>query len=296
MMGGMGINVDLLADAFNTARRDLTWDSVDAVIKYQMRIASGAEWRFELGSKTRAPSYQELYLWLPLQATGGLADGRSYIGGLGLEAERSNEITIGFGSDVGRVAVSPQVFYRRIDGYIQGVPSTNMVANMVSQMMSGNPALEFSNVGAEIYGADIAWKVELADQWYLDGIASYARGRRTDVSDNLYRLAPPNASVGLTWESDSLAVTTEVVGYAKQEKVSTYNNEQPTPGYGLVNAALVWHPADALRLEARVDNLLDKAYQNHVAGINRASGSDIPVGTRLYGAERTASVGVIWNY
>ena len=296
MMGDMGINVALLADAFNAADRNRSWNSVDAVFKYELRIDSGAEWRFEAGSKTRAPSYQEMYLWLPLQATGGLADGRSYIGGLDLDEERSNEITIGYGKDVGRMTVSPQVFYRRVDGYIQGVPSSNMIANMVSQMMSGNPALEFSNVDAEIYGADIAWKVGLSDQWYFDGIASYARGRRTDVNDNLYRLAPPNASVGLTWENDQLSVTTEVVGYRKQDKVSTYNNEQPTPGYGLVNAALVWYPVDSLRVEARVNNLLDKAYQDHVAGINRANGSDIPVGARLYGAERTLSAGLIWSF
>jgi len=296
MMGDMGTNVDLLADAFNAANRDLAWDSVDAVIRYRLQSTSGAEWRFELGSKTRAPSYQELYLWLPLQATGGLADGRSYIGGLGLDVERSNEITIGYGRDSGRLTISPQIFYRRVDGYIQGIPSTNMVANMVSQMMSGNPALEFSNVDAEIYGADIAWKVELVDQWYLDGVASYARGRRTDVSDNLYRLASPNASLGLTWESDSLSVTTEVVGYARQDKVSAYNDEEPTPGYGLVNAVLVWYPIESLRLETRVDNLLDKAYQDHVAGINRANGSEIPVGARLYGVERTLSAGVIWTF
>lgn len=296
MMGNMGTNVDLLADAFNAANRDLTWDSVDAVVKYQLNVADDSEWRFELGSKTRAPSYQELYLWLPLQATGGLADGRSYIGGLGLDAERSNEITIGYGREEGRFTISPQIFYRQVDGYIQGIPSTNMIANMVSQMMTGNPALEFSNVDAEIYGFDLAFKVELADQWYVDGIASYARGRRTDVSDNLYRLAPPNASLGLTWENDSLAVTTEVVGYARQDKVSAYNNEQATPGYGLVNATLIWYPTDALRLEARVDNLFDKAYQDHVAGINRANGSDIPVGERLYGAEQTFSAGVIFNF
>jgi len=296
MMGGVGTNVDLLADAFNAANRELTWDSVDTVIKYRLHIADGAEWRFEFGSKTRAPSYQELYLWLPLQATGGLADGRSYIGGLDLDAERANEITIGYGFEDGRVTVSPQVFYRTVDGYIQGVPSTNMAANMVAQMMSGHPALEFSNVDAEIYGADIAWKVELTDQWYIDGIASYARGRRTDVRDNLYRLAPANASIGLTWESNSLSVTTELVGYERQDKVSSFNDEQPTPGYGLVNGALAWYPTEALRVEAHVNNLFDKAYQDHVAGINRANGSDIPVGERLYGAERTLSAGVIWTF
>ena len=296
MMGDMGTNVDLLADAFNAADRDLRFDSVDAVLKYRRSADNGTEWHVELGSKTRAPSYQELYLWLPLQATGGLADGRSYIGDLGLEEERSNEITLGFGKTAGRFSVSPQVFYRRVDGYIQGVPSSNMIANMVAQMMSGAPALQFANVDAEIFGADMAWKVELTDRWYLDGIATYARGKRRDVNDNLYRLAPPNASVGVTRDSEGLAITAEVIAYAKQDKVSAFNDEQATSGYALTNLEMAWYPTESLRLEARVDNLFDRTYQDHVAGINRANGSDIPVGERLYGIERTASFGMIWSF
>jgi iron complex outermembrane receptor protein len=296
MMGDMGTNVDLLADAFNAADRDLRFDSVDAVLKYRRSADNGTEWHIELGSKTRAPSYQELYLWLPLQATGGLADGRSYIGDLGLEEERSNEITLGFGKTAGRFSVSPQVFYRRVDGYIQGVPSSNMIANMVAQMMSGAPALQFANVDAEIFGADMAWKVELTDRWYLDGIATYARGKRRDVNDNLYRLAPPNASVGVTRDSEGLAITAEVIAYAKQDKVSAFNDEQATSGYALTNLEMAWYPTESLRLEARVDNLFDRTYQDHVAGINRANGSDIPVGERLYGIERTASFGMIWSF
>ena len=296
MMGDMGTNVAALADNFNAADRSLDWTTFDVVVKYRRSVSPGTEWRIEVGSKTRAPSYQELYLWLPLQATAGLADGRSYIGSLGLDEERSNEITVGFGKDLGRLTLSPDIFYRRVDGYIQGIPSSNMIANMVSQMMSGRPALEFANVDAEIWGADLAWKLALNDLWYLDGIASYVRGTRRDVDDNLYRLAPPNASVGLTRATDALSAMVEVVGYAKQDKVSSYNGEQETPGYGLVNAALVWNPSEALRLEARVDNLLDKAYQDHVAGINRANGSDIPVGERLYGVQRTVSVGALWSF
>lgn len=281
MMGDMGTNVDLLADAFNAADRDLRFDNVDAVLKYRRGSDNGTEWHVEIGSKTRAPSYQELYLWLPLQATGGLADGRSYIGDLGLEEERSNEITLGLGKSTGRLSVSPQVFYRHVDGYIQGVPSTNMVANMVAQMMSGAPALQFANVDAVIWGADVAWKFELTERWYLDGIATYARGKRRDVSDNLYRLAPPNASIGITHERETLAVTAEVVAYASQDKVSSFNAEQTTPGYALANLALAWYPTESVRLETRIDNVFDRDYQDHVAGINRAGGSDIPVGTRL---------------
>ena len=296
MMGEMGTNVAALADAFNAADRSLDWTTVDVVAKYRRSVSQDTEWHIEIGSKSRAPSYQELYLWLPLQSTGGLADGRSYVGGLGLEEERSNEITVGFGKVFAGITLSPEIFYRRVDAYIQGIPSSNMTANMVSQMMSGNPALEFANVDAEIWGADLAWKLALNDRWYLDGIASYVRGKRRDVDDNLYRLAPPNASVGLTRATEVLSATVEVVGYRNQDKVSSYNGEQETPGYGLVNLAAVWTPTDALRLEARLDNAFDKTYQDHVAGINRAGGSAIPVGERLYGVERTLSAGVFWSF
>ncbi len=296
MPGPMGDNAQLLADAFNSADRGQTWNSVDAVMKYRHALSDQTEWILELGSKTRAPSYQDLYLWLPLQATGGLADGRSYVGNLNLEQERSNEIVGGVTSNIGRFSLSPQVFFRRVDNYIQGIPSTNMTANMVTTMMAGSPALQFSNVDAEIWGADIAWKIDLNDKWFLDGIASYSRGKRTDVNDNLYRLAPLNGSIGLAYMTESWSIKPEVVFYAKQDKVSAFNNEQPTSSYELLNIAVAWSPLQSLKMQARIDNLLDETYQDHLVGINRAVGSDIAVGDRLYGAERTISAGVIFSF
>lgn len=296
MMGGMATNVQILADEFNAANRQLQWDSVDAVFKYGYRISDSTELRLELGSKARAPSYQELYLWLPLQATGGLADGRSYIGNLGLDEERASEIVLGLSSRVGKFSIAPQVFYKRVADYIQGTPSTNMVANMVSSMMTGQPALEWSNVDAEIYGMDLAWKLQLSERVFLDGIATTVRGRRTDVSDNLYRLAPYNGSVGLTYQDETWSLKTELVAYAKQAKVSVYNEESETHGYELLNVAFVWQVLPSLRLESRIDNLLDETYQDHVAGINRAAGSDIAVGERLYGGERSLSVGLLYSF
>ncbi len=292
----MATNAGMLADAFNAADRSLDWGSIDAVLKYHYRQSEQTQWILELGSKTRAPSYQELYLWLPLESTGGLADGRTYMGDLDLRKERSGEIVVGVTSDVGRFSISPQVYFRKIDNYIQGIPSNNMLANMVSTMMTGAGALQFANVDAEIWGADIAWKMTLNNDWFLDGTVSYSRGRRTDISDNLYRLAPLNGSIGLTYAADDWSIKPEVVVYARQDKVSFYNNEQATPAYELVNVAFAWNAAHSWRLEARIDNLLNRTYQDHLAGINRAMGSDIPVGTRLYGAKRTISAGVSFNF
>ena len=296
MPGMAGGHAATLASEFNAATRDLDWTTADVVAKISRRTSNRFEWQLEIGSKTRAPAYQELYLWLPLQATGGLADGRTYIGNLALDYERSNELVVGFASYDGRFSLAPQLFFKRIDNYIQGAPAGNDVANALAMMMSGSPALQWSNVDAEIWGADIAWKYELGERWYVDGIASAVRGRRTDVADNLYRLAPFNGSIGLTYQAPDWSLKTELVAYARQSEVSAYNNEQPTPGYELVNLALSWNPLASLRLDARVDNLFDETYQDHVAGINRAGGSDILVGERLYGVGRTVSAGLIVTF
>lgn len=296
MMGMMGGNVAQLADAFNAAQRSLSWNTIDAVAKYRHRIGSSLEWTTELGVKSRAPSYQELYLWLPLQATGGLADGRSYIGNLGLREERSKEIVLGLSFDNGRFGVSPQVYYRSVDDYIQGVPSSNMLANMVATMMSGMPPLQFENVEAHIWGVDAAWRYELTERLLLDGIVSVSRGRRADVDDNLYRLSPYNAGIGLTYGAGTWSLKSEVTGFAEQDKVSSYNSESATSGYWLVNMAFAWNPLPGLRVEGRIDNLLNESYQDHVVGINRARGSDIATGIRLFGAKRTLSAGLIYVF
>jgi iron complex outermembrane receptor protein len=213
-----------------------------------------------------------------------------------LEAERSNEIVVGLSSKIGAFTMAPQVYYRRVEDYIQGMPSTNETANSVAMMMTGKQALQFENVDAEIWGFDVAWNYEMTDRLVLDGILSLTRGQRLHSDDALYRLSPLNGSVGLTYGGEAWAFKSEVIGYADQDRVARINEELATPGYWLLNLSLRWNPTASLRVEARIDNLLDESYQNHVTGINRAPGSDIPVGERLYGAGRTASAGLIFNF
>ena len=62
LMGMMGMNAGLLADAFNAANRELSFANVDAVFKYSRDLTANLRINADLGSKTRAPSYQELYL------------------------------------------------------------------------------------------------------------------------------------------------------------------------------------------------------------------------------------------
>ena len=296
LMDMMGMNAAQLADAFNAADRKLSFGNVEAVLKYSHQLSRDVTLHVDLGTKTRAPSYQELYLWLPLQATGGLADGRNYIGNLDLDAGRSNEIAVGIDWSGDRFSISPQAYFRDVRDYIQGVPATVMPANMLATMMSGSGALQFDNVDAEIYGLDLGWRYSLTARLGIEGIASYTRGRRTDVSDNLYRLPPLNASVALNFVEGAWSLRGEVVAFDRQDRVSAYNGEQATAGYGVVNAGLSWKANPRVRFDVEASNLFDRGYQDHLAGVNRVNDVDIPAGERLWGAERTITLGAVVTF
>ncbi len=286
LMGMMGISAGNLANRFNQADLDEQYDNFDLVLKASRPINENTVAHVGLARKTRAPSYQERFLWLPLPAAGGLADGRSYIGNLDLDSEVAYELNIGVAWQTENIYFTPELFYKDIQDYIQGTPSTDMLANMVSTMMSGNPALQFNNINAELYGLDAGWGYRVNDHWRLDGVLSYVRGKRSDENDDLYRIAPLNHSLTLSYEADRFGIKIESVIYAKQDKVSAFNNEQKTSGYGLVNLDSYYRVADNMEIGLGVQNLLDKKHQDHLAGYNRNNRSDIALGERLYGAGR----------
>jgi iron complex outermembrane receptor protein len=296
MMQMMSMYANMLAAAFNASDRAHTHDNLDVVFKVGRTLGGNRSVYAEVARKTRAPSYQEAYLWLPLQSTGGLADGRSYIGNSALDSEVSREVNIGMNWRTERAWLGPQVFFKDVDGYIQGVPSTNAVANMVAMMMTGFPALEFANTDAEIYGLDLAWGRYLTEALTLHGVFTYVRGKRTDVADNLYRLAPMNARIDLSYEKSDWAADLEWAVYARQDRVSAYNAERETAGYGILNARVARSLASGFRLSASVENLFDKQYAAHLSGINRVAGVDVPLGERLYGMARTLRVGATFSW
>ncbi|OUS09436.1 hypothetical protein A9Q89_13050 [Gammaproteobacteria bacterium 53_120_T64] len=292
MMPMMQMPAAQLASDFNNATRDQNFDNIDIVFKASRPINDTTAINIGLGRKTRAPSYQELYLWLPLEATGGLADGRTYIGNLDLHSETNYELTLGLDWNAGDFYAEGQVFYRKVDDFIQGTPSSNMTANMLSTMMSGQAPLQFNNIDAELYGLDGRYGMVLDANWRLDGVLSYVRGRDTDNHDNLYRLAPMNNSLTLTWQQDALSAKLESVLYARQSKTASHNNEQKTAGYGLLKLFGQYQVSTELRINAGIENLLDKDYSDHLSGYNRNGDSDIAVGDRLPGRGRNVFVSV----
>ena len=292
----------MLRDAFNGADRDQTDHNVDLVAKTWFDASPSTSWYLGYARKSRSPSYQERYLWLPLEATAGLADGNTYTGNIDLDVEVANQFEVGLDFSNDSLTLSPRLFYNDVQDYIQGTPSELTPAVMFVRMMNqmngtNNPdPLQFDNVDAQLYGFDMDWAWRLGEHWSVSGIVNYVRGKRDDIDDELYRIAPLNASFRLDYVAATWSVGVENVLYSAQNQVSETNREQETSGYGLLNLSATWQATANLQLAAGVDNVLDKEYQDHLAGYNRAKNPDIGLRERLYGTGTNVFARLSYNF
>ncbi len=279
--------------AANFVAADRSWDAVtlDGLVRAARPVSDDMTLRAALSRKSRVSGYLERFGWLPISASGGLADGNTYVGTLDLDPEVATSIEGGFDFASDRIYLRPTVYVSWIDDYIQGVPAEPNTPGVVDtplemiSAMNGDPTpLRFSNVEARLTGFDADFGLALIGDWRLDGVLSYVRGERTDIDDDLYRIAPPSLRLGLTYDQPAWSATLETLAVAEQDNVSVSNSEVETPGHVILNAFGDWAVSEQVTVSAGVENILDHRYREHLAGYNRNSGLGVPVGERLPGA------------
>jgi iron complex outermembrane receptor protein len=281
----------MLAMMFNQSDRHWRGTTTDVVARF-WTLTNNLTWRASIARKNRVPSYVERFAWLPTAASAGLADGNNYVGDLELDEETAWIIEAGVDFNGNRWWVKPTLYYHRVDDFIQGVPfdSTPGVVDTPVEMvssMNGDPTpLRFANVDAEMYGIDADYGVQLNDSWHLEGVLSVVRGKRRDLGDNLYRIAPDRLSLGVVYAQPQWRVSLESVMVNKQHKVSASNSEQRTAGHAILNLYAHWQPSHGLLISMGLENVLDQYYRNHMGGYNRIGNSDVQVGERLPGTGR----------
>lgn len=281
-----------LAAAFNIANRSGDDVTLDAVARIWTPQADGLSWRLTLARKQQAPGYVQRFGWMPTNASGGLADGNIYVGDLNLKPETAWIAEVGFDYVSPKAYLRPTLYVRQVDDYIQGTPYDGTVGvadtpvERVAAMSGDATPLRWANVDARLYGVDLDAGYDFEGPLRLDGVLNYVRGERRDVDDNLYRVAAPNLTLGLTWEAEAWAATLEGRAVAKQDQVSATNSEQATDGYVVLSAHGHWDVRPGVRVAAGVENLLDEVYQDHLAGYNRNGFGDVPLGQRLPGPGR----------
>jgi iron complex outermembrane receptor protein len=216
-----------------------------------------------------------------------MADGKIYIGNLELKPEVSSQISIGANWHAEGWNIKPSLFYNRVSDYIQGVAG----------LYAANAAvLKYSNISAELYGMDGSWQYRSSDVFNLSGTVSYVRGMRTDVSDNLYRIAPLRASINGEYVQGEWTHRAEYLVAASQDKVSAFNTETETGGYATVNLRTRYQVQKNFKVSGGIENLFNRYYEDHLGGINRVAGSDVAVGQHIPGAGRFAYVAMDYTF
>jgi iron complex outermembrane receptor protein len=278
------------AARFNASGHDFLDVNFDATASVRFRPNAWSAYELGLARKNRAPSLLERYLWTPLSASAGQADGRTYLGNLDLDPETSHQValTADWHGPKWQVQVTP--FYNLVSDYVQGAP-------IARRDSSGRPVLQFQNMdSAELYGVEGLARYEFDEHFALRGSLSYVRGRNRDTDDNLYRIAPLHGTLGLDHRWRGLESAIEVVLVDDQNKVAAYNAEPRTPGYALLHLRTGFAFRSHLRVQLGLENVTNERYADHLGGINRVLGSDVAVGQRIPGAGRFVYAAVSYRF
>ncbi|MFZ0107357.1 MAG: TonB-dependent receptor [Thiobacillus sp.] len=274
--------------AFNAADRSIDDTNIDATLALSYALQSNLSLEGALTRRTRSPSILERYLWTPLSASAGQADGRTYVGNLDLDPEVAHGVDLGIRLRQSGLRAQARVFWQDVSDFIQGQATMMLDAN-------GLPVLKYSNVDARLWGAEASLNQRYGDLDVGTWI-SFTRGENTDNDDNLYRIAPLRGGLSADYRQAVWNVGGEWLLSARKDRVAEYNGEKETPGYGVVNLYAGYTPLKNLNLTAGVDNLFDKLYYDPLAGLNYVIGSSVPVGGIMPAMGRSLYVKMAWSY
>jgi iron complex outermembrane receptor protein len=282
---------DSMDDAivFNSSSRDKADFNVDAMASVRFTPDNTQSYELAFARKTRSPSILERYLFTPFAFASGNSDGRFYLGNLDLDPEVSHQIafTGDWHGEGWGLKVTP--FYNFVSDYIQGTP--------IDRVFFDTVVLQYQNIDrADLYGIDGEAHFDFNKLLTLRGQLSYVRGINRDNDDNLYRIAPLHGTVSLEQHWQSWRSALELAWAAPQHEVAAFNDELTSSGYAVLNFRAGYTFAEHLDVSLVVENLFDRRYTEHLAGINQVLDSDVFVGTRIPEPGRFVAVSVKYRF
>lgn len=215
-------------------------------------LTKGVNFNLNFARSFRAPSLEERFRYIDQGSV-------IYLGDPDLKPED------GFSTDAG-VRIFNEVLSFNFNVFLNSL--SNMVVDKPSTY-EGRAAFVSTNVGkARLYGFDLNAEYNLLNNYVLYMLASYVNGR--DVEKDLYLpLMPPlNGKVGFRAPVMEYAnVDLSATLFSAQNH--TAQGEMKTPGYATFDLYLnsvplkLWN--SSLTASAGIENIMDKAYRNHLA-------------------------------
>ena len=237
-------------------------------------------------------------------------DNYEYIGNPLLRAEANNEIDLVYKYNNYKYgALELTAFYSFVQNFIGGRYVPPAVQKPLTQGVLG--VKKFDNLGnASLYGFEMTYATPKRYKFRASLTAAYTRGTMDEVEalvfdanhklidtymindDPIGEIPPFNANLNLSYNcmKGKLIPAVNIRYSAAQDRISVSMEELTTPDFFLLDASLKFRYNQNLTVVGGVNNLLDKAYYEHLN--RRILGTD----NRIFEPGRVLFVNLILNF
>jgi iron complex outermembrane receptor protein len=249
-------------------RRDTLYSGF---LRYEEDLQSlPATWYAGLGHAERFPDYWELFVANP--------------GPVGTEQpfetvrpEKTTQLDVGLQYRQGPLEAW-------VSGYA-GVVEDYILFTEVPGLMPGMTRAVVSNIDARIAGAEAGVAYRFTPNWKGDASLAYAWGENTSDDRAMPQIPPLEARLGLTYERDNWSTSGLWRLVAAQNRIAEGQGNvigkdfDESSGFGVLSFNGAYRVSNSLKLSAGVDNLLDKAYSEHLNLLGNGGFADYGLST-----------------
>ncbi len=253
-------------------RRDTLYSGF---LRYEEELVSlPATWYAGLGHAERFPDYWELFVSNP-GPVGTLQPFDS------VRPEKTTQLDVGLQYAKGPLEAWVSAYAGLVEDYI--------LFSYVPGVMPGMLRAEVSNIDATIAGAEMGASYRFTSNWKGDASLAYAWGKNRSDDRAMPQIPPLEGRLGLTYERDNWSTSGLWRMVASQGRVAENQGTvvgkdfDESAGFGVLAVNGAYRLNKNFKLSAGVDNLLDKAYSEHLNLAGSAGFAD-------YGLEPTSRV------
>jgi len=278
---------DLYKSYYGYQAEDWSASELSGLVRYERFLQPKLSLFTGLSRSTRAADTTERYL-----GSNNMTSSKRWIGNPQLAPAKHNQLDLGLFSPGESSTWSVTAFFDQVDDFI-----LRDRAHGQEGILQDDNATIYRNVEASLVGLEAEGSYRVGDRLQLAGVASWVRGENRTDDRPLAQIPPLEGWLQLDYGVERWGAVGRFRWAAAQDRV----DEDPligsgqdygeTPGYGVLDLSGRYRIVRSLALVVGVDNVLNRAYANH---LNRGNLFD-PDPVRINEPGRTFWVRLGWR-
>lgn len=174
-----------------------------------------------------------------------------------LDTETLTQLDLGATLRTDRVSATLAMFYGEFEDYVLIV-------------RPGLESTEARNVDADTRGLEADLTFRITSAWRMTATAAWVRSNNNTDDVPLAQTPPLEGTLSLDYQVESRFAGLLLRGVARQDRIhpgygTIYSlDTTETPGFAVISAYGGWRRGEQLTVTAGIDNLLDRAYSEHI--------------------------------